>query len=505
MLSRINQRRSGVILSYLAQAIQILSGLIYTPIMLRILGQSEYGLYQLVFSVVSYLSLLSLGFSTAYMRFYSRAKAADDDDEICRLNGMFLSIFLVMAVICLLCGVIMVGKIEMIFAEGLTPEEYPKARVLMSLMVINLAMTFPNSVFEGFTTAHERFFFQKMLIVLQSLLNPFITLPLLLLGYGSVAMVCITTLLTLARLIVNVVYSHRNLHIRFIFNDFRFGLLKEMWAFTFFIFLNQIVDQVNWNVGKFLLGRFVGTTSVAIFGLGAQINTMYLQFSTAVSNVFVPKVNRIVATTNDNDELTSVFTKVGRVQFMIMALILSGFIFFGKPFMLLWGGAGYENSYYVTLLLIIPVTVPLIQNLGVEIQRAKNMHRTRSIAYIIMAVFNILISIPLIQWSSEIGAAMGTCISFVLGNVLFMNWFYHARIGLNMIVFWKSIARIIPALLIPCIAGLGITTVFVIDSIWTLAAWCVIYTCVYCVSMFCIGMNAEEKRMVSGLIRKSRR
>ena len=57
-----NQRKIGVIMSYLAQFIQILTGILYTPIMLRLLGQSEYGLYQLVFSVVSYLSLLSFGF-----------------------------------------------------------------------------------------------------------------------------------------------------------------------------------------------------------------------------------------------------------------------------------------------------------------------------------------------------------------------------------------------------------------------------------------------------------
>ena len=58
---KINQRKAGVILSYAGEIVKILVNLIYTPIMLRLLGQSEYGLYQLVYSVVSYLSLLSLG------------------------------------------------------------------------------------------------------------------------------------------------------------------------------------------------------------------------------------------------------------------------------------------------------------------------------------------------------------------------------------------------------------------------------------------------------------
>ena len=89
----INQRKAGVILSYAGQFVKILISTIYTPIMLRLLGQSEYGLYQLVYSVVSYLSLLSFGFSSSYMRFYSHYKAQKDEDGVARLNGMFLLIF----------------------------------------------------------------------------------------------------------------------------------------------------------------------------------------------------------------------------------------------------------------------------------------------------------------------------------------------------------------------------------------------------------------------------
>ena len=498
----INQKKSGVILSYLSQTIQIFSGLIYTPIMLRLLGQSEYGLYQLVYSVVSYLSLLSFGFTASYMRFYSRAKAKNDQDEVGRLNGMFMTIFIVIAIVCVLCGAVMIGNIELIFADGLTPQEYPTARILMALMVFNLALTFPNSVFDAFTSAHERFFFQKMLVVLQNLLNPFLTLPLLLLGYGSVGMVCVTTFLTVAKLAVNVWFSLKKLKVDFIFSGFRFGLLKEMWVFTFFIFLNQIIDQVNWSVGKFLLGRLSGTTAVAIFGLGAQINTMYLQFSTSISNVFVPKVNRIVATSDDNNELTKLFTKVGRVQFIILALIFTGFVFFGQPFMVFWGGEGYADSYYIALWLILPVTVPLIQNLGIEIQRAKNKHKTRSIVYFCIAIANVLISIPLIREIGTVGAAMGTGISLICGNIIFMNWYYQKHIGLDMFYFWKSISEFIPGLVIPCIMGALIMRLVTINSFIVLGLWIGLYAAVYCLSMYFLGMNNEEKQMVIGPIRK---
>lgn len=498
----INQRKAGVVISYAGEIVKILVNLIYTPIMLRLLGQSEYGLYQLVYSVVSYLSLLSLGFGSSYLRFYSRCKAKKDEDGVARLNGMFMTIFLTIAVICIICGMIMVGNIRGIFGSGLTDSEYVTARILMILLVVNLALTFPNSVFNCSITAHERFLFQKVLILLQNICSPFLTLPLLIMGYGSIGMVTVTTLLTFVVLTSNMYYCFRKLHIKFCFKGFQLSLLKEMWVFTFFIFLNQIIDQINWSVDKFLLGRFAGTTAVAVYGVGGQINTLYLQFSTSVSNVFVPKVNRIVAESNNNRQLTDLFTKVGRIQFMVLGLILTGFIFLGNPFIKAWAGEEYGDAYIVALLLIGPVTVPLIQNLGVEIQRAKNMHKARAVVYLAIAIANVFISIPLIKIMGPAGAALGTAISLIAGNIIFMNWYYHARIGMNMFYFWKEIAKFIPALIAPGIVGVLIMRFANVTGLIKLGMFAIIYTGVYGISMYFLGMNAEEKQLVMGPIKK---
>src|SRR5699024_164406 len=130
-----------------------------------------------------------------------------------------------------------------------------------------------------------------------------------------------------------------------------------------------------------------------------------------------------------------------------------------------WAGNGYDSAYYVVLLLIIPVTVPLIQNLGVEIQRAKNMHKFRSIVYFIIAFGNVLLSIPLTKVYGEVGAALGTAITMTLGNVIIMNWYYQARVKLDMKYFWNNIFSLLPAILVSFFIGLAVSKVIVIDSI----------------------------------------
>ena len=501
---QINQRKAGVLLNYLGEAIKILTALIYTPIMLRLLGQSEYGLYQLVSSTVAYLSLLSLGFGSAYVRYFSRYRAKEDNAGVARLNGMFLSIFSVMAVACLLCGGVMAANAGMIFGDGLTARELAKAKVLLAILIVNMALTFPNSVFNCYLTAHEKFVFQKLVMVAQNLLNPFLTLPLLLMGYDSVAMVLISTLLTLVSLAMNVCFCFKKLRMKVSFKAMEFSLLKEMSVFTFFIFLNQIIDQLNWSVDKFLLGRMCGTTAVAVYGIGGQLNSMYLQMSTAVSNVFIPKVNRIVANSDDNRELTKLMVKVGRVQLAILALILTGFALFGKPFIRLWAGNGYDGAFWVALLLMIPVTLPLIQNLGIEIQRAKNKHQARSIVYVCLAAVNVALSVFFVRRWGVVGAAAGTTISLLLGNGLFMNWYYHKKLGLDIVFFWKQMVSFIPPVVVAALFGTAYVFTVKVDSLVVLLASIGIYAAIYGVIVWLLGLNAEEKQMVKGILDKMR-
>lgn len=497
-----DQKKIGVVLSYAAQAVSIVSGLVYTPIMLRILGQSEYGLYQLVYSVVSYLGLLNFNLQSAYIKFFSRTKEKDDEIEMARLNGMFLAVFSAIAVICLICGAVMVLNIEFIFSSGLSPNEYEKARVLFVLMIINLAITFPTSVFGSIASAHEQFFVLRLLALLQNVLNPFLTLPLLLAGFGSVSMVVVSLFINLLKISVDIWYCIKKLNAKFLFTNLQFGLLKEIWIFSFFIFMYQIIDQINWNVPKFILGRLDGTVAVAIFSLGANLNSMFMSFSNVISNVFVPKVNRIVASSNDNNELLTILTKVGRIQFLMISIMFSGFVIFGYDFMLMWGGPGYGASYYVALLLMGSGMVPLIQNLAMEIQRAKNMHKTCAIVNLVVAIINVLITIPLVMKFGSIGAASGTAITMVCGNVLFMNWYYKYRMGLNITKFWLSLLSMTPAMVIPVISGL--TLVYFIDTsrIISLFACIAVYGLIYLVCMYFMAMNETERALVDTAVIK---
>ena len=85
-----NQRRWGAILSYVNIVATVVVGLLYTPIMLRLLGQSEYGLYSLIGSVVGYLSVLDMGLGNTIVRYTAKNRVDGTEQKEAELNGLFL-------------------------------------------------------------------------------------------------------------------------------------------------------------------------------------------------------------------------------------------------------------------------------------------------------------------------------------------------------------------------------------------------------------------------------
>lgn len=502
-----NQRKIGALLSYLQTALSVIIGLSYTPVMIRILGQSEYGLYSTVSSTISLLSIVNLGFNNSYIRYYAKYKQEGKEEEIYKLNGLFVIIFSVISLIALLAGLFLTFNLKLVFDKGLTDSEYALARILMAILTVNLALSFPMSIFSNIISANERFILLKSLGILKTVVGPLVTLPLLLIGYRSVAMVTVSLSVSVFTDVLYFIVVKCKLKQKFIFHSFEKGLFSKLFTYTGFIAINMVVEHVNWNVDKFLLGRFCGTTEVAIYNVGYLLFQYYMVFSLSIAGVFTPKIHAIVNQTADDlvlqkQRLTDLFVRVGRIQFMVLSLVATGVVFFGQGFIYFWVGTGYEKSYYVALLLMIPATIDLIQNCAMEIQRALDRHRFKSYASLVMAGVNLILSIFLCQRFGSIGAVIGTAVSFLMVNGIVMNIYYHKRCNIDVGVFWKQIARITLGLLIPVAVG---TLIFVFAPLYNVGYW-ILFVAVYCIvymlSVWCLSLNQGEKALVLTPIRK---
>ncbi|WP_345242034.1 oligosaccharide flippase family protein [Pontibacillus salipaludis] len=495
-----SQMKTGALLSYVSLFITLIIALAYTPIMIRLIGQSEYGLYSLIGSLAAYFSIMDLGLGNTIIRYISQNRVIGDKSRESELNGFFLKIYSFIGILAAIVGFIIWWNIELIFGGSLSTSELEKAKIMVIILIFNFSLSFPLSLFSSILQSYEKFVFVKLVGIFRSLMIPILTLPILLMGYGAVSMLVITTLVNILALLYQVWYAFKKLDIKVSFIKVDVNFVKEILGFSFFIFLNVIVDMIYWNTDQFILGITSGTEVVAIYAIAMQFIVIYKLFSTSISNLFLPKASRLVANNASNEELTHLMLRYGRIQFIILSFTLSGFILFGFPFINIWAGYSYSDAYYIVLIVMIPLTIPLTQNFGIAVLQAKNQQGFRAVTYIIIAVINVVISIPLAIKYGGVGIAMATALSLILGNIIIMNIYYHVKIGIHMIVFWKNILKILLVVSFLTVIGFGIDRFFITsdDIVWILLK-VIIYSIIFFICIWRFGMNTYEKNLIKSI------
>lgn len=500
----INQLKAGSLLTYVTLFISSVIPLLYTPVMLRILGQSEYGLYSLSNSIISYLSLLTFGLGTSIMRYMMKYKVAKDKVMFERVAGLFILIYLVIGVIVCIVGFFLSIFTDTFFAKGLNSAEISKLKILIIIMTVSTAISFVSSVYSNIIICFEKYIFRRLSDMILTIAAPVLNLVVLFMGMASIGMATIGLVLQILTFFVNYLYSKYKLDVSVRLLHPPVELLKSIFNFTIFVFIGMIADLLYWATDKVLIGSMIGTVAVAIYNVGSTFNSMLQNLAAAISSVFSPRVNTLVFEEKPMEELSDLMIRVGRLQYLIVSLVLSGFIVFGRKFIEIWAGKSYGDAYTIALLTMIPLAIPLIQNIAFTAICAMKKHKFRSILYVVLAVANVIGTYILIPYMGIVGAALCTCVVFILGHGIIMNWYYYKKIGVDILSFWKNILQmsIIPIVMI--VAYLLFERYILGDysSLLIMLVYIVIYTLVFCLLSWIFSMNRYEKDLVLGFVKK---
>ena len=493
-----NQLKAGIVLNYVNMILGNLIPIFYTPVMLSLLGQSEYGLYKLSSSVTSYLSLISLGIGSAITRYLIKSREEHGQEAEEQMLGLFMVVFQVIAVAAMVVGTILTLNLDIWYGKSLTTSELARMKILVFLMVCNTALSFSQSPYVTVVSAHERFIFQQCVNILTTCIGPLLNVIMLILGYASVGM-------TVSSLVVGVVsraaygiYVKRKMKIRARYRNLPVSQLSEILAFSFWVFLATVVGTLNNATDSVMMGAIpeLATVGVAVYSVGHTFNQIVISLTTGISNLLSPKVNKMVFTGATNEELTELAIRIGRLQGYIFALVVSGFIAFGQPFIRFYAGEGYEDAYWVAILMMVPNMIPLIQSVCLNVIMAQNKHKFRSLVHLAVAIGNVIGTWFLMQVMGVVGAALMTGITLVIGHGFAMNWYYNKRIGLDMFHFWKECGKVflIPSLM--CTATLILSCWIDLYNLSVMVLGIVLYTVIYCALNWILMMNYYEKNLI---------
>ncbi len=498
----------GILISYITMIIGIISQFIVTPILLRIIGNNEYGLYTLVLSVVNYLNLFNFGLGNAYIRFYYKLLKEGNKNKISSLNTTFFLIFFIGGILTTLICLFIYLNPEIILKTESDIQILLKVKKLVFIMSILVFTTFLNIVFNCYLTAKERFIYQNSLNLIKAILTPILTIIIVIIGYGINGIAISNVIVGILILILSIFYCVKKINMEFSAKILKLRVLKEIGAFSSFIFLQMVMDQILWNIDLLLLSKYANLEEVARYSIAGQFNGYYMLIATNISKVFITKINKIIFSNEikeKNREIEKLMVRIGRSQIYVLGFVFISFILLGRQFIFIWLGKNYIETYYISITLMGAVTLPAVQVIGQEVERAKNKQKFMCFVGIILAIANIFISIPLIKIYGGIGAAVGTAIVFIVGFIIIRNIFYKYFLNLNVLKVLKNIYKIIPALIIFYFIGELVLKFFVIDKIIEFIMAGSLLIIIYLIIIWFFSFNKEEKQIFGNVLKYFRR
>ena len=492
-----SQLKKGVALSYVIIFLTNVIGLVLTPFIIKSLGKSEYGLYTMIGALVGYLTILDFGLNSTIVRFVAKYRVEKDKkgEENFLAHSFLIYGFIALIVICI--GLLVYFNLDTLYSDTLTFDQLKQAKIMFLVLIFNLAITLPGGAFTGICSGYEEFVLPRIANIVRYILRSLIVVGLLMLGGDAVGIVVVDTIMNLLIIAINMAIAFKKLNIKIKLHQFEKQLLKLIVGYSVWIFVFAIVHQLRWQAGQLVLGLTFSTSVVAIYAVAVTLGNYYGAFSSAIASVFLPRATQMVTANASPKELTDMFIKISRIILIVLLYIFGGFILVGKDFIYLWVGNEFIEVYIYVIIIMFGLTLILSQGFANNILEAKNKLKFRGYLILFLTIGGVIFGSFLSHKHKGLGMIIGTVV-FMLFERVIMTWYYHSKIKLEMIRYYKEIAPIFILSLIIFVITNYLTQYLPNYSLKYLFIRVIVYSFLYTVLLWFI-LTSYEKILVYNL------
>lgn len=488
----------GVILSYAAIGFNIISGLLYTPWMIRTIGNDQYALYTLATSVIN-IFLLDFGIGGAVTKFLSNFYAHGEYEEADHFMGVVYKVFVSISIAIAICLCIFYFFIDKIYLR-LTESELGIFKSLYLIVAAYSVLSFPFITFNGILMANERFIEVKACNLGQRIFNVFLIVLFLLNKKGVYALVLVHAISNVTFLAIKYCFIRCKTRQRVKFRNWNVVVAKQLFTFSVWSTVIVIAQRCIFNIMPTLIAATIGSAAVTMFSLAAVLEGYVYTFADAINGMFMPKISRIMTQEDSGRQLSELMSKVGRFHVYSIGLLYLGFICVGEQFVNLWMGPGYETVYVCALLLIFPSMIDVPQQIAKTTLMVTDVVKEQGLIYTLMAVVNLILALALLPSVGITGAAFSVCIAYLVRTAAF-NVLYYKRLPINLAYYFKSTyGRWLLIAGITLVWG-SIVRTLPLNGWFGLVGKAVLISIIYIILTWRFGMKAIKPDFVVGLIR----
>ena len=487
----------GAALSYLGIGLAIASGVFVTPILVGHLGRSDYGLFILSISVVTLLTF-DLGLNSAVARFVAASEARGDRAKTLEALSVVRRVYLGLDVVLVAALLTVWLSAESLF-PALSDSELQKFRALFavagSVMFLNFPLYPANGTLQGlgrFVALRGSDVAWRAAGIAVILTVVSLDLPTFWLVLGVTVVALLTSIYRAAVCVREGVWGWR-------MPRASAEMRQEITRYTSWSFFVALGQRLMITVMPAVLASTAGTHAVTAFAIAALFEGYLWLIANAVNGLFLPHVSRLVAA-DEKEAIQQLMERVGRFQLLVIGLCVSGFLVFGREFLSLWLGPGFEDVYLVTVLLILPAVVIQTQEVAMTVLIAQGEIKFRAMCTAVAAAVNLALAFALTPALGAVGAAVSVLSGSVVGYVIAMNVVYARAMQLDVLRFFQRVhLRLLPALALPVAVFLLASHFVQWNSFWTLTLAAIAFAALYSFGAWLL-LGTDERAFARSVI-----
>jgi O-antigen/teichoic acid export membrane protein len=486
----------NVLVNWTAFLVTLLTGFWMAPFLVKHLGESVYGVWVLTGSLVGYLGLLDFGVTQSTVKYIAEYRARNDQNAINRVITGGFYVFSAVGAFSLLVSLFLA-----LFFNRFFPTTLPDSTVaiVVGLVGLNIAITFPCSVFLGVLRGYQRYDIGAAANSVSVLVRSGFIVWAVLNNYGIIALAALTLIFDMARLayVIQRVYQI-NPDIRIGREFFYREELGKLFGHSVWVFLIMVGDQINFYTDAVIIGLFLPPAAITVYSIAFRLVGYLRSMVVEMVGVLMPAVSSMHAQ-EDSKGVADLLVAGAKFTLILALPAAAVFMLLGDRFIELWMDRDYPQSALILSILTIGIIAHLCEMTVTTVLVGTGHAHIVARWVIAQSVINLILSLVLIKPFGLVGVALGTSISMVGFAVISIPIYFHHHLKQSLSSFVRH------AMLLPiCVQIPWVTAIFLLREFIQMPTMSsffgpiLLLSPLYGAIVFAVCLNPSEKAAVAG-------
>lgn len=412
--------------------VMVVIGFAMMPFLISTLGEDLYGLWVVIGSVVGTYYLLDLGFSQAVTRYVAKYIHQNNTEAANRIINTALILYTLLGILVLLISIAAAAfGVEALMESS---KDISLAQTLLIISGLTLAIDFPAKSFPGIVSAYMRYDFVALVRTGKAIVDALLIYAFLSNGFGLVAMAVIT-------MITGILST--GIYIRFtngLFKELTFKkslvsteTFKDIFHFSKWVFISDMSMLLRNKMDIWFIAFFQSNVALTIYYVPVRLIEYALQVLTQATGITGPIFTEYYAR-NELEKLHQSVAVFVKINVLLGAALLSGFVLIGDSFMRLWMGEkfSYQEAYGVLIVLAFGRVSAYFSAPLQSLLMTVNRHSISAWIALLETLISGVMMLFLIPRFGIVGAAVAIAVPTILGRAIIVPMLIAKLLGISL-------------------------------------------------------------------------